>query len=121
MNPKPISPKRHGLIDYAFTAALLFMPGLLGFNKKAKSLYTGFGTGLLAYNALTDHPVSLKRVITYDGHYKLDCVNVATIALATGYKAVRKERKVFAFHVILLTFATLNVAFTDWEADTYAK
>ncbi len=60
MNPKPISPTKHGLIDYAFATMLLFGPDLLGFNKKAKTFYKGLGVSLLAYNALTDHPVSIK-------------------------------------------------------------
>lgn len=40
MKTKPVSPKVHGLTDYALVASLLIAPRLFGFNKKVKKLYT---------------------------------------------------------------------------------
>lgn len=118
MNTKPISPKIHGLNDYGFAAALLFAPSIFGFNKKAKKLYALLGTNLFLYNAITDHPVSVKRLISYDTHHKIDPINVAGLALPTLYKGIRKDKKALAFHIGFVTLAAINVLLTDWNADT---
>ncbi|MGI4751234.1 MAG: hypothetical protein ACRYFB_11415 [Janthinobacterium lividum] len=117
MSEKPFSPKIHGLNDYAFVAILFFAPPLLGFNKKAINLYRLSGLNLLIYNSLTDQPVALKPLISYETHHKLDLINVAGLALATFYKGIRKEKRVLAFHTAFVVLAAINVVLTDWKAE----
>jgi hypothetical protein len=116
MISKPITPILHGLIDYGFSAVQAFVPALLGVNKKAAKLYQATAINLLAYNALTDHPVSIKPIIPYKTHFKTDVVNVAGLALLTLYKGIRKDKKALAFHVALVTLAAANVLLTNWDA-----
>jgi hypothetical protein len=119
MNKKPITPKMHGLIDYGFAAIQLLAPELLGLNKKAKKVYAFFGTNLIAYNALTDHPVAVKPEISYETHHKIDVANVAILAASTLYDGIRKDKRAVAFHLGFVVLAAINVLLTDWKADSH--
>ncbi len=119
MSTKPFSPKQHGLNDYGFVALQLLVPPLLGFNKKAVKLYRFLGFNLLTYNALTDTPVGIRPVISYQTHKKIDIANVAGLAAATLLPVIRKEKKVLAFHLGFVALAAVNILLTDWDADTH--
>lgn len=119
MNNKPITPKMHGLIDYGFAAIQLIAPELLGLNKKAKKMYAVLGANLLAYNAVTDHPVGLKPEISYETHHKIDLANVAMMAAATMYPGIQKDKRALTFHIGFVAVAALNVLLTNWEADPH--
>lgn len=72
MTTKPISPAMHGLIDYALSGSLLFLPTLFGFNKKVKNIYKAEALTLLLYVALSDHPAAVKPIISFRTHGKID-------------------------------------------------
>ncbi len=118
MRPKPISPKLHGLIDYALVGSLLTLPTLLGFNKTVKKIYAAEALGLLTYVALTDQPVALKPLIPFPIHGKIDPFNVAQFALQTGLKAFRKQPKALIFNLGFTAIAGLTVLLTDWNGPT---
>jgi hypothetical protein len=90
----------------------------LGFDKKTIRLYKILGLNLLAYNALTDHPVAVKRLISYNNHHKIDGANVALLALLTAHKSIRKNKRVLTFHVGFVALAAINVLLTDWKASS---
>lgn len=118
MNAKPISPKLHGLIDYALVGSLLTLPSLLGFNKTVKKIYSAEALGLLVYIALTDQPAAVKPLIPFPIHGKIDPFNVTQFALQTGLKAFRKERKALIFNLGFTAIAGLTVLLTDWNGLT---
>jgi hypothetical protein len=115
MNPRPITPKAHGLIDYGFTAVQLLAPALLGVNHKAANLYRVLGLNLLSYNAITKHQAAVKPFISYNAHHQIDRGNVGFIALLAALPFVRKDKKALAFHAAFLGLALLNVVLTDWN------
>lgn len=115
MKVKPISPTLHGINDYAIAALLMIVPEMLCLNKKAKRMYKGMGANILMYNAVTDHPVGLKPVISESVHRKMDLANLAGLALSGFHKEVRKEGKALAFHAGITALAVLNTILTDWE------
>lgn len=114
MNTNVFSPTQHGINDYILSATMFTAPSLLGLNEDAKKLYAVLGTNLLGYNILTDHPVGLKPVISYDTHEKIDIGNVATLAVLTFHKAIRKDKRALPFHIACVSIAALNVLFTKW-------
>jgi hypothetical protein len=116
MNTKPISPKLHGIIDYAFAGTLLLLPSLLHFNKKARKLYKLIGLEVLAYSALTDYPAGLEPVISFDTHHKTDCANIAGLAAVTTCKYIHKDKAILAFHTGMTAMAMITVLLTDWKA-----
>jgi len=110
---KPISPKMHGIIDYAFTSAQIIVPSVLGVNKKADRLFKLLGSNLMIYNSLTNHGTSVKPVIPFKTHMYIDNYNLLGLFLLTAYKPIRKDRKALGFHLGFLALATLNVLLTD--------
>jgi hypothetical protein len=115
MESRVITPKQHGINDYLFSAALLSLPSILGFKKKTIKLYAGLGLNLFLYNALTDHPAGIKKLISYRTHFKIDVGNVAALALLTLYKGINKRPKTLAFHTVFTGLAAINVVLTDWK------
>ena len=118
MKTKPITPKVHGLTDYALVASLLTLPSLFCFNKKVKKLYMQEALLLLVYVALTDHPTAVKPLIPFTTHGKIDPFNVAQFALQSLLKPFRKDKKALAFNITFTIIAGMLVALTDWHGET---
>ena len=116
MDTKLISPKTHGLADYALAASLLTVPAIFGFSKQVKKLYTVEALVLLAYIAVTDHPAAVKPIIPFEVHGKIDPFNVAQFAGQTFTKPFKKDKKARAFNIAFTAIAGALVLFTDWKA-----
>ncbi|RVT97187.1 hypothetical protein EOD41_19460 [Mucilaginibacter limnophilus] len=119
MEYKLFSPKQHGINDYLFCAVILAAPHLLHFKKKTTAFYNLLSLNLATYNALSDHPVAVKRLIPYHQHHKIDILNVAGLALLTAWKGIRKQKKSLWFHAAFVTLAAANVLLTNWRRDKY--
>ncbi len=117
MNRKPISPELHGIIDYAFATTLFLAPSLLGLNKKAKCEYYTLGAAAFGYSALTDYPMGLKPVISYNTHRMLDYATITTFAATTACKVINKEKRTLVFHLSMMALAAVTVMLTDWNKD----
>ena len=115
MTCKPITPKIHGINDYLFSTVLFIGPHLIGLNRRLSALYSVLGINLFLYNAFTNQPVAIKKMIPYHDHLKLDCINVATLGLLTFYKPIKNNRKAGIFHIAFVSLAIINVLLTDWE------
>lgn len=118
MTPKPISPKLHSLIDYTLVGSLLTLPSVLGFNHTVKKIYTAEALVLLVYVALTDQPLTVKPLIPFPIHGKIDPFNIAQFALQTALKAFRKDRNALLFNIGFTAVAGLTVLLTDWQGPT---
>lgn len=118
MNPKPISPKVHALLDYALVGSLLTLPSLFGFSRPVKTIYTVEGLTLLPYIALTDQPVALKPLIPFPVHGKIDPYNIAQFALQTALPAFRRDKPALLFNLCFTAAAGLTVLLTDWYGPT---
>ncbi len=71
--PKVIGPKTHGIIDYAhatffFSLALLFRKN----NKPAALASLCTGSFVLVQSLLTDYPLGIKPLISFETHGKMD-------------------------------------------------
>ena len=118
MNTTPVSPKAHGIVDYALTGGLLALPSLFGFNKKVKRWYAAEALVLLTYIAITDHPAAIKPLIPFRVHGKIDPFNIGQFALQTFWKPIRKSKKAMAFNIVFTLLAGATVALTDWDGRT---
>jgi hypothetical protein len=112
----PISPEAHGLIDYGLVAALLVLPSRLKLNHRAVKLYKALGSGLGAYNAVTDNGNSLLPVIPFEKHYRIDYFNLAAIGLLTAAGPIRRDKRARIFHALFLLAAAATVVLTDKDA-----
>lgn len=118
MKSKPISPKLHALIDYALVGSLFTLPSVLGFNQTVKKVYTAEALALLTYVALTDQPITIKPLIPFPTHGKIDPFNVAQFALQSGLKAFRRGKKALFFNIGFTALAGITVLLTDWNGPT---
>jgi hypothetical protein len=113
---KKINRREHALADYGFTLIQWLVPEIAGVNKNAVYLYRVLGTNLAVYNALTDQPLAVKKVIPYKTHYRIDVGNVGLLALLTLHKSIRNDKRALRFHLGLVALAMLNILITDWNA-----
>jgi hypothetical protein len=114
---KPIKPALHGIMDYLFSGVQLLVPSLLKLNKKAVKTYAAMGTGFLATNALTDTPVGIKPVISLQTHRQIDAVALASLAMLSVAKPIRKDKKALTFHLFYLAAAITNYVLTDYNTE----
>lgn len=118
MNKKPINPKMHGIIDYAFGAFLIAVPAILFINKNAKTTYRELGLSFAVMNALTDTPVGVPLIPMKD-HQKVDGSFLTGFVMMTLTKPVRKDKRALRFHLSFLTFAFLSYILTDYDAPSF--
>ena len=113
--PKPISPKAHAIIDYALVGALLAVPSLLKFHKKARRLYIAEAVLFFPYLDLTKQPVALKGIIPMETHGRIDPFNVAQFALQTFYKPIRRSHSSLTFNIVFTALAGVTVLLTTMQ------
>lgn len=114
--PKVISPKVHGIIDYAHVA-FFFTVGLLCRKSNKAASNAAFATSgfILAESLLTDYRYGLKPVISFATHGKLDTVFASTswmMPLLFGFKGTAAAH---IFEGNSLAEASV-VATTDWSS-----
>ena len=74
--------RAHGAIDYAWGAALLVSPWVLGYAdvSAAKWLAVIFGVGAFLYSAVTDYELGLVRLLPMPVHLAIDGLGGALLA-----------------------------------------
>jgi hypothetical protein len=113
--PKVISPKMHGMIDYGH-AAFFFGFALLcrKNNKTAAMAALGTGAFILVQSLLTDYPLGVKPVISFETHGKMDAAFASSswmIPKVLGF-AGTKEAQVFEMNSAVEASV---VGLTDWN------
>ncbi|GMA16138.1 hypothetical protein E5F05_08695 [Deinococcus metallilatus] len=114
---KPITPRVHGVIDYAACAAMLAAPALLHLKGGARTTSAVFAASYLGVSALTDYPLGLRHLIPFPVHGKIELASVpALLLVAALQKGARKRVYFLALAGTVLTVYSL----TDWQADPEA-
>lgn len=116
MEKKPITPALHGLVDYAFAAALYAVPDMIGCNKKTVRLYKGLALEVFLYGAMTRQPLSLVPLIPMKVHKAIDLVNLSGLTLLTSYKGIRSKPGAVAFNLGMVALGITTVLLTQWRA-----
>lgn len=115
--PKVISPRVHGIIDYAH-ATFFFTLGLLCRKSNKAASNAAFATSgfILAQSLLTDYRYGVKPVISFGTHGKMDTVFASTswmVPLLFGFKGTAAAH---IFEGNSLAEASV-VAATDWSSE----
>ncbi|WP_460674372.1 hypothetical protein [Larkinella ripae] len=118
MNNQPISPALHALLDYALVGSLLTVPTALNFSPAVKKIYTAEALILLGYVAVTDQPLSLKPLIPFPVHGRIDPFNIAGFALQTTLRPFRADKRATLFNLGFTALAGLTVLLTNWHGKT---
>lgn len=114
MTDKPISPRMHGILDYALVGSLLVLPRILKLNSDVQKVYAVEALGLLAYIGITAQPAAIKPLIPFWLHSKIDSFNLAHFATQTFTKPFRRDRHAMLFNIVFTAAATAVVFLTDW-------
>jgi hypothetical protein len=106
----------HGVVDYVACAAMLVLPGALGLSPKARLASQAFALSYLGVAALTDYPYSLKRVLPFEWHGRLELMTAPLVALTPTLLGTRDQRDHQYFEGLTLVVLGTYLA-TDWRAD----
>lgn len=114
MAPRPISPRLHGILDYATGAEMLLLPTLLGTGGSRSGRFLRVaGLAHIAGAALTDTEVGVAKVLPFKTHLKIDMVHAPLLAttpwlLRTSGEGVRHwlPQLLFAANDALVTALT---------------
>ena len=112
--PKPISPRMHGVLDYATSTAVAIAPRAMRFPRPARMLFDSLAAGYTCLSAVTDYPLSVKRVAPFKVHGTAELAIAAVLPLlpwALGFAEHRAARNL-CFGLTALTVAV--AALTDW-------
>ena len=115
---KPLSPTAHSALDYGVGAILLTVPHALGLSRRARVFFGAFGALATVVNALTDTPLSVRRVIPFRTHRLIDLATdplYVAVPLLSGIAREPRARTLWLASTALLAG---NVALTDWDAPT---
>ena len=114
---KPISPRVHGMLDYATSATVAAAPLAMSFPKPARVLFESLAAGYTGVSAVTDYPLSVKRVIPFKAHGATELAIAAALPFlpwALGFADNRAARNL-CFGLTALTVVV--AALTDWNRD----
>jgi hypothetical protein len=113
---KPISPRIHGVLDYTTSAAVAAAPRTLNLPRNARVLFESLAAGYTSLSAVTDYPLSVKRIAPFKVHGALELAVAAALPampFLLGFADNRAARNL----CFGLTALTLGIAaLTDWNA-----
>jgi hypothetical protein len=115
--PKPITPRIHGALDYTTSAMVAAAPMAMDFPKPARRLFQSLAAGYTSLSAVTDYPLSVRRVVPFKGHGAAEMGIAALLPLAPwllGFSNHRAARNLcFGLSALTVVVATL----TDWDGE----
>lgn len=111
---KPLTPRVHGLIDYAACGLMVAAPHLLRLSPKARAASYALAGSYLGVSTLTDYPVAARRLIPFPVHGKIELATVPVLLLLASLGRGSHDRRYFLglAGTVLGTYAL-----TDWQAD----
>jgi hypothetical protein len=111
-----ISPRLHGVLDYAVAAALIAVPLLLDFAAEsiaATVISVTGGVGLVTYSLLTDYSAGIRQLVPWRVHLALD--TVAAVALLAAPFAFGFGGLARGFHLLVAVSVLVVVALSQRE------
>ena len=113
---RAINRDTHAVLDYLTVGAFAFMAGFFwNSNKRAATTAIMNGTAVLGASLFTDYSGSLKRVIPFETHGKIDLMQMtmaATMPIALGFAA---EGAAVPFILQAMNEAVVVLS-TDWQS-----
>ena len=76
---KPISTRTHGIIDYAFAGALIALPFLMRWDRRATRLSLGAGLTTLGVSMVTNYECGLVRLLPMRAHLAMDAAETSML------------------------------------------
>ena len=115
---KPITPFAHGVIDYTTVLALASAPRLMKFPDSAANAAYALAFGYSALSAMTDYPLSAKKLVPFKGHGAAELAIGAVLPAlpwVLGFSHHRAARNLF---IGLAGFSMVVAMLTDWNKES---
>lgn len=116
--PKPIGPTQHGAFDYILGTVQVLAPSALGLTGVARWLCYGFAANTLITNALTKHPLGIKKVIPLRLHGRLEIPIVPALLLLPWATGAFRQRNARNFFFCFFAAAFANFLLTDYDDES---
>jgi hypothetical protein len=113
---KAISPRTHGILDYATAATAAAAAQVFRFSKPAAKAARGWAAGYGALSALTDYPLGVRRALPFRTHGALDFAMTPLIPALPWLFGFTRDRRARNFFLGLAAISAIVTAFTDWKA-----
>ena len=115
--PKPISPRVHGVLDYTTSAMVAAAPMAMNFPKPARRLFQSLAGGYTGLSAVTDYPLSVRRVVPFKGHGAAELGIAAMLPFAPWLLGFSNHRAARNLCFGLTALTVVVAALTDWDGD----
>ena len=79
-----VSPKAHGLLDYATAGAMIALPRMMQASNQTTNLMTGAGAAIIGMSLLTRYPLGIVRVLPMQAHLAADAALDAILFREAG-------------------------------------
>ena len=114
---KPITPRAHGMLDYATAGATAVLSRALGFSPPAARTASLWAAGYSALSALTNYPLALKRAVPFRAHGAMDAMMAPLIPALPWLLGFARDRRARNFFLGLAAVTVVVTALTDWSAE----
>lgn len=114
---QPIGPTAHGAIDYGFVTLQALAPRLFQLQGSARTLCYAFAGAQGVLNALTDHPLGLKRVVPLRVHGQLETPFVPALLVLPWVTGALQQRNARRYFFSFFGIALANYLLTDYRAN----
>jgi hypothetical protein len=112
---KAISPRTHGVLDYATAATAAAAAELFRFSQPAARTARGWAAGYGILSALTDYPLGVRRAVPFRAHGALDFAMAPLIPALPWLLGFARDRRARNFFLGLAAISAIVTAFTDWK------
>jgi hypothetical protein len=114
---KPISPKLHGVLDYATAATTAAMPLLSRVTRPAARTAEAWAAAYALLSALTDYPLALRRQVPFRAHGTIDRTLGLVLPALPWIIGFARDRRARNFFLALAGVSIVVTALTDWNSE----
>lgn len=114
---KPISPRLHGVLDYATAATAAVIPLISRMPRRAGRTAETWAASYALLSALTDYPLAVKREVPFRVHGTIDKALGVVIPALPWIIGFARDRKSRNFFLALAGISILVTALTDWSSE----
>jgi hypothetical protein len=111
---KPITPRTHGMLDYATAGATALVSRLLDFSGPAARTAQAWAAGYGVLSALTDYPLAVKRTVPFKAHGALDAAIGPLLPALPWLLGFARDRRARNFFLGLAAITLVVTTLTDW-------
>jgi hypothetical protein len=112
---KPITPRTHGILDYATAGATALVSRLLHFPRPAARTAQVWAAGYSLLSLLTDYPLAVKRTVPFKAHGALDATMGPIIPALPWLLGFARDRKARNFFLGLAAITLVVTTLRDWS------